>query len=26
VNNAVYVPSLQMFDPTNVWLAQGKQG
>jgi peptide/nickel transport system substrate-binding protein len=26
VNNAVYVPSLQMFDPTNVWLAAGKQG
>jgi peptide/nickel transport system substrate-binding protein len=26
VNNAVYVPSLQNFDPTNVWLAKGKQG
>jgi peptide/nickel transport system substrate-binding protein len=26
VNNAVYVPSLQNFDPSNVWLAQGKQG
>ncbi|WP_344109119.1 ABC transporter substrate-binding protein [Kribbella alba] len=26
VNNAVYVPSMQNFDPTNVWLAQGKQG
>ena len=26
VNNAVYVPSLQNFDPTNVWLTKGKQG
>jgi peptide/nickel transport system substrate-binding protein len=26
VNNAVYVPSMQMFDPTNVWLAKDKQG
>jgi peptide/nickel transport system substrate-binding protein len=26
VNNAVYVPALQMFDPTNVWLAKDKQG
>ncbi|MEU4286662.1 ABC transporter substrate-binding protein [Kribbella sp. NPDC026596] len=26
VNNAVYVPALQMFDPTNVWLSTGKQG
>ncbi|HEY4567926.1 MAG TPA: hypothetical protein VIH10_00625, partial [Kribbella sp.] len=26
VNNAVYVPSLQMFDPTNVWLSKDKQG
>jgi peptide/nickel transport system substrate-binding protein len=26
INNAVYVPSMQNFDPTNVWLAQGKQG
>ena len=26
VNNAVYVPSLQNYDPTNVWLAKGKQG
>ncbi|TCM45072.1 ABC transporter substrate-binding protein [Kribbella sp. VKM Ac-2568] len=26
VNNAVYVPSLQNFDPTNVWLTKDKQG
>jgi peptide/nickel transport system substrate-binding protein len=26
VNNAVYVPSLQNYDPTNVWLAKDKQG
>jgi peptide/nickel transport system substrate-binding protein len=26
VNNANYVPALQMFDPTNVWLAKDKQG
>ncbi|MEV8373183.1 ABC transporter substrate-binding protein [Kribbella sp. NPDC056861] len=26
VKNAVYVPSLQNYDPTNVWLAKGKQG
>ncbi len=26
VNNAVYVPNLQMFDPTNVWLNKDKQG
>ena len=26
VNNAVFLPSLQGFDPANVWLAQGKQG
>ncbi|TCN44605.1 peptide/nickel transport system substrate-binding protein [Kribbella orskensis] len=26
VNNAVYIPSLQNFDPTNVWLTKDKQG
>ncbi|MDN5790017.1 MAG: ABC transporter substrate-binding protein [Micrococcales bacterium] len=26
VNNAVYVPQIQNFDPTNVWLSAGKQG
>jgi peptide/nickel transport system substrate-binding protein len=26
VHNAVYVPSMQNFDPTNVWLSQGMQG
>jgi peptide/nickel transport system substrate-binding protein len=26
VNNAVYMESLQQFDPANVWLSQGKQG
>jgi peptide/nickel transport system substrate-binding protein len=26
VKNAVYVPSLQNYDPTNVWLAKDKQG
>ncbi len=26
VNNAVYVPSLQNFDPANVWLSKDKQG
>jgi len=26
VNNAVYVPAFQNFDPANVWLSQGKQG
>ncbi len=26
VNNAVFMPSLQQFDPANVWLAAGKQG
>ena len=25
-HNAIYVPSLQMFDPTNVWLDKDKQG
>ncbi|NYH90427.1 ABC transporter substrate-binding protein [Actinopolymorpha rutila] len=24
--NAVYLPSMQNFDPTNIWLEQGKQG
>ncbi|MET9021501.1 ABC transporter substrate-binding protein [Actinopolymorpha sp. NPDC004070] len=24
--NAVYIPSLQNFDPANIWLEQGKQG
>ena len=26
VNNAVYLPALQQFDPANVWLSSGKQG
>jgi peptide/nickel transport system substrate-binding protein len=26
VHNAIYVPAFQQFDPTNVWLEQGKQG
>jgi peptide/nickel transport system substrate-binding protein len=26
VHNAVYMPSYQAFDPTNVWLSQDKQG
>lgn len=26
VHNAVYVPAMQMFDPTNVWLDKNKQG
>jgi peptide/nickel transport system substrate-binding protein len=26
VNNAVFMPSLQQFDPANVWLSTGKQG
>jgi peptide/nickel transport system substrate-binding protein len=26
VNNAVFMPSLQQFDPANVWLSAGKQG
>ncbi|TCC28731.1 ABC transporter substrate-binding protein [Kribbella sindirgiensis] len=26
VNNAVYVPSMQNYDPTNVWLSKDKQG
>ncbi|MBE1609710.1 ABC transporter substrate-binding protein [Actinopolymorpha pittospori] len=26
VKNAVYIPNYQGFDPTNVWLEQGKQG
>ena len=26
VNNAVYIPAIQNFDPANVWLTQGKQG
>jgi peptide/nickel transport system substrate-binding protein len=26
VNNAVYVPAIQNFDPTNVWLSAGLQG
>jgi peptide/nickel transport system substrate-binding protein len=26
VHNAVYVPALQNFDPTNVWLSADKQG
>ncbi len=26
VHNAVYVPAIQNFDPTNVWLSKGMQG
>jgi peptide/nickel transport system substrate-binding protein len=26
VNNAVYIPAIQNFDPANVWLSAGKQG
>jgi peptide/nickel transport system substrate-binding protein len=26
VHNAVYIPSIQNFDPTNVWLEKGQQG
>jgi peptide/nickel transport system substrate-binding protein len=26
VHNAIYVPAMQMFDPTNVWLDKDKQG
>ena len=26
VNNAVFMPSLQQFDPANIWLSPGKQG
>jgi peptide/nickel transport system substrate-binding protein len=26
VNNAVYIPAFQGFDPANVWLTKGKQG
>jgi peptide/nickel transport system substrate-binding protein len=26
VKNAVYIPNYQGFDPTNIWLEQGKQG
>jgi peptide/nickel transport system substrate-binding protein len=26
VHNAVYVPAMQMFDPTNVWIDKDKQG
>ncbi len=26
VHNAVYIPAIQNFDPTNVWLEPGKQG
>jgi peptide/nickel transport system substrate-binding protein len=26
VNNAVYIPAFQNFDPANVWLTAGKQG
>jgi peptide/nickel transport system substrate-binding protein len=26
VHNTVYLPAFQNFDPTNVWLSQGKQG
>jgi peptide/nickel transport system substrate-binding protein len=26
VNNAVYIPAFQNFDPANIWLAAGKQG
>ena len=26
VQNAVYIPAFQNFDPTNVWLERGKQG
>ena len=26
VHNAVYIPAIQNFDPTNVWLSQDKQG
>jgi len=26
VHNAVYIPSMQNFDPTNVWLSKDKQG
>jgi peptide/nickel transport system substrate-binding protein len=26
VHNTVYIPAIQNFDPTNVWLETGKQG
>jgi peptide/nickel transport system substrate-binding protein len=26
VNNAIYVPAIQNFDPTNVWLNKNAQG
>ena len=26
VQNAVYIPAFQNFDPANIWLAAGKQG
>jgi peptide/nickel transport system substrate-binding protein len=26
VHNAIYVPTVQNFDPTNVWIEKGKQG
>jgi peptide/nickel transport system substrate-binding protein len=26
VNNAIYIPAIQNFDPTNVWLSKDKQG
>ncbi|TCN41698.1 peptide/nickel transport system substrate-binding protein [Kribbella orskensis] len=26
VHNAIYIPAIQNFDPTNVWLSQDKQG
>ena len=26
VNNAVYLPTIQNFDPTNIWLSSGQQG
>lgn len=26
IHNAIYVPLIQQFDPTNVWITKGKQG
>jgi peptide/nickel transport system substrate-binding protein len=26
VHNAIYIPAIQNFDPTNVWLDKDKQG
>ena len=26
VHNTIYVPSMQQFDPTNVWIDKDKQG